>query len=229
MTDPTPDRQYPDIQPNTVELVGHYGGDQAHALSAWTSTYRDLTEERRLRLPTFLKSLADNGHHTPFEKSCLHFLCRTDIATHIHLLKHRIGVSVNSESARYKEIPHPTFYIPEDWSETSQAEARVLFGDAEAVYRNILRREEDRLGRKRAKESARFVFPYSHQYTVDVMFNFRSFAHFCGLRAKVTAQDEVRWVAEEMIRQVKGIDGNPFRFSLKAFAGRSFPVRLAAE
>jgi len=31
---------------NKVELIGTYGGDETHALSAWTSTSRDLTEEK---------------------------------------------------------------------------------------------------------------------------------------------------------------------------------------
>ena len=48
--------------------------------------------------------LASEGHHTPFEKSSLHFLVTVDQATHIHLLKHRIGVAINGESARYKEL-----------------------------------------------------------------------------------------------------------------------------
>src|SRR5690606_15059899 len=55
------------------------------------------------------------GHHTPFEKSTLHFLVTVDQATHIHLLKHRIGVSINGESARYKELKEDKIYLPEDW------------------------------------------------------------------------------------------------------------------
>ena len=31
-----------------VELLGHYGSDDVHAQSAWTSTSRDLTEELKL-------------------------------------------------------------------------------------------------------------------------------------------------------------------------------------
>ena len=81
---------------NKVELVGLYGGDRTHALSAWTSTLRELSSAKEERMPNFLKSLAHNGHHSPFEKSTLHFLATTDIATHVQLLKHRIGVSVNS-------------------------------------------------------------------------------------------------------------------------------------
>ena len=102
-------------QDNTVELVGWYGGDETHALSAWTSTSRDLTEEKKTRIPSLLKMLAENGHETPFEKSSLHFLVTVDTATHIHLLKHRIGVSVNGESARYKELKGDKYLGPDDW------------------------------------------------------------------------------------------------------------------
>src|SRR5438876_4874238 len=105
---------------NSVELLGWYGGDESHALSAWTSTERDLTEEKINRIPQLLKFLAENKHHTPFEKSMLHFLVKCDIATHIHFIKHRIGVSVNAESARYKELTDDSFYIPHDWPEEAK-------------------------------------------------------------------------------------------------------------
>ena len=58
---------------NKVELIGYYGDDQIHACSAWTSTSRNLTDEKIQRVPKLLKMLADAGHHTPFEKSALHF------------------------------------------------------------------------------------------------------------------------------------------------------------
>jgi thymidylate synthase ThyX len=77
----------------SVELVGHYGGDESHAMSAWTSTAREITDEKRGRIDKLLNMLADAGHHTPFEKSMLHFVVTTDIATHIHIIKHRIGVA----------------------------------------------------------------------------------------------------------------------------------------
>lgn len=68
---------------NAVELVGIYGSDETHALSAWTSTSRDLDDEKRDRMDGLLQFLADNEHHTPFEKSSLHFLVTCDIASHI--------------------------------------------------------------------------------------------------------------------------------------------------
>jgi thymidylate synthase (FAD) len=82
---------------NTVEILGTYGGDSEHACSAWTSTSRELTPEKVARIPALLKMLAENNHHSPFEKSSLHFLATTSLDSHIHLLKHRIGVSINSE------------------------------------------------------------------------------------------------------------------------------------
>ena len=73
------------------------------------------------------------------------------------------------------------------------------------------------MGRKRAKETARFFKTFNSQITMDVMFNWRSFAHFQYLRNDEHAQVEVREVAQEMLRLVKEIDGNPFEHTIKAF------------
>ena len=88
---------------NKVELLGYYGSDEVIACSAWTSTSRDLTEEKKARIPKLINMLWTEGHKTPFEKGTVHFLVDCEIASHIHLLKHRIA-SINAESARYKEL-----------------------------------------------------------------------------------------------------------------------------
>jgi thymidylate synthase ThyX len=270
---------------NKVELIGYYGGDLEHALSAWTSTSRDLTDGKRNRIPKLLKYLAENKHHTPFEKSTLHFLVNADIASHIHVLKHRIAVAVNTESARYRELKEDKYYIPTDWSDRAKKalEDHVLGSldcyhtemvlvtnelfekyknfsvveyvdpkinnigriehDKEILYgfyadgvdvsitplidilialnpeENLLEFEKEvkRLCRKRAKESVRYYLPYATQLKFDVMFNWRSFAHFQGLRNKPDAQFEIREIAEEMLELVKNIEGNPFEHTINAF------------
>ena len=213
---------------NKVELIGYYGNDQVHACSAWTSTSRDLNEDKINRIPKLLKMLADAGHHTPFEKSSLHFLVDTDIASHIHLIKHRVGVSVNGESARYKEIKEDKYLIPDDWNGIKCVEKYGNYDDwsevlkwytdlGNTLYHAALKDLEPTLGRKRAKESARYFKTYNSQIQADVMFNWRSFYHFLSLRNKPDAQKEIREIAAEMLNIVKNIEGNPFKYTIEAF------------
>ena len=206
---------------NSVELIGYYGNDEIHALSAWTSTSRELTEDKNNRIPKLLKMLASEGHETPFEKSMLHFLVNVDQATHIHLLKHRIGVSINGESARYKELKEDKFLIPDDWeNETVRKYAEVLIMQSNytnELYHKCLEDLTPILGRKRAKESARFFKMMNSQITMDISFNWRSFYHFQKLRNDEHAQKEVRELAQEMLNLVKNIKGNPFKNTILAF------------
>ena len=202
---------------NQVELIGYYGGDLTHALSAWTSTSRELTPEKVARIPSLLKFLADNGHETPFEKSTLHFLLTVDQATHIHLLKHRIGVSINAESARYKELKEDNFMLPQDWPIKWQHRLIHHTADGLNLYKQALEELTQTLGRKRAKETARYFRTFNTQITMDVTFNFRSFVHFLRLRRTDHAQREICALADEMIRQVADIHGGHFEHSLAAF------------
>ena len=201
---------------NTVELVGHYGSDETHAMSAWTSTRREIDDERRNRIDKLLNDLASNKHETPFEKSFLHFLVVTDIASHIHLLKHRIGVSVNTESARYKELKDNRFYLPEDWDEEDLAEYSDFIQQAQNKYHTTYQKLINKgFPKKRAKESARFYLPYGTQIVSDVGFNFRSFVHFQRLRNSEHAQLEIRKIAQKMLELVKNLE--EFNLSIKAF------------
>ena len=210
---------------NTVELLGYYGDDTVHASSAWTSTSRDLSEDKVSRIPNLLKMLATEGHHTPFEKSSLHFLVNVDQATHIHLLKHRVGVSINGESARYKELKEDKTYLPEDWFDVEISDDIITWAErlqyftnqGNHYYHQALEELTPTLGRKRAKESARFFKTFNSQITMDIMFNWRSFYHFQKLRNDEHAQKEVRELAQQMLDLVKNIEGNPFKNTIKAF------------
>ncbi len=202
---------------NKVELIGYYGDDLVHACSAWTSTSRELNDKKIKRVGKLLNMLATDGHHTPFEKSSLHFLVDTDIASHIHLLKHRIGVSINGESARYKEIKEDKYLIPEDWPEHWQKRLKKHSEAGNVLYHEIIKDLEESLGRKRVKESARFFKGYNSQIGADIMFNWRSFFHFLNLRNKADAQKEIREVAARMLELVKNIEGNPFKQTISAF------------
>jgi thymidylate synthase (FAD) len=201
---------------NKVELIGTYGGDETHALSAWTSTSRDLTEEKRGRMSKLLTMLATNGHHTPYEKSTQHFIITTEIATHIQIIKHRIGVSFNAESARYKALNDGKFYVPVDWAQDEQVLLIHHFEESFKKYHDCLERlVAGGMPRKRAKESARFYLPYANQLTADVSFNFRSLMHFVGLRNSPDAQLEIQQIAQKMLQLIA--ETGQFNMSLEAF------------
>ena len=234
---------------NSVELLGYYGDDTVIACSAWTSTSRELTDDKRQRVGKLIDMLWSNGHETPFEKASVHFLVNTDIASHIHLLKHRIS-SLNAESARYKELKEDKYFLPEDWSKISSSETTLVpglcddprgrlsflsFGYDEEfseegenwltilerytmlgnrLYHQCIKDLEPVLGRKRAKESARFFKTYNSQIQADVSFNMRSFANFVKLRRCEHAQLEIREIADKMLKLVMELPDNPFKHTL---------------
>jgi flavin-dependent thymidylate synthase len=160
-------------------------------------------------------------------------LVDTDIASHIHLLKHRIS-SLNAESARYKELKEDKYYIPEDWNDV-ECSVFLLHGDCGESWATILERYVEQgnmlyhqcikdlepvLGRKRAKESARFFKTYNSQIQADIMFNMRSFANFIKLRNSEHAQLEIREIAQQMWGLLLNIEGEPFKHTLDAIARR---------
>ena len=225
---------------NSVSLIGWYGSDEIIACSAWTSTSRELTDEKKNRIPKLIEMLWNEGHETPFEKATVHFLVDCDIASHIHLLKHRIA-SINAESARYKELKEDKFYIPEDWKDKYVHTNIYVDGIEEPFYNDVstwaevledyvkignrlyhecLSQLTPVLGRKRAKESARFFKTYNSQIQADVMFNMRSFANFIKLRNSEHAQLEIREIAQEMWNLVKAIPGNPFKETLNVIKNK---------
>lgn len=222
---------------NSVELVGYYGSDSVVAQSAWTSTNRGLSPEKTERIPNLLVQLWASGHETPFEKASVHFLVNCDIASHIHLLKHRIS-SLNAESARYKELKEDKVYLPEDWigiavdkkhhnmnyvaNQVNANNGQYDWYQALAEYVSLgnklyhmaLEDLTPALGRKRAKESTRFFKAYNSQIQADVSFNLRSFANFLRLRNSKHAQLEIREIAQQMQDIVDGIEDKPFKTAM---------------
>lgn len=201
---------------NNVELLGYYGDDLTIACSAWTSTSREITKEKLNRVDKLINMLWQEGHHSVFEKGVIHFLVDTDIASHIHLLKHRIA-SINAESARYKELKEDKFYLPEDWDDRWKNILSDYTYKGNALYHMCLQELTPVLGRKRAKESARFFKTYNSQISADVMFNMRSFHNFITQRMDDHAQLEIQMIARQMLDLVKNIEGEPFKHTLDAF------------
>jgi len=201
---------------NIVKLLEFAGSDLSHARAAWASTNQEITSDKLGRVPQLLKFLAENEHGTPFEHSMLSFHIQGDIASHIHCLKHRTGVSINTESARYKEMRDDLYYLPEDWPSDWEDQTIESMESLHSHYHALLVLMDDKgYTRGRAKEISRYLLPYAHQLRWVMTFNFRSFMHFQKLRNSEHAQKEIREIAQKMLELAFG-DGR-FNHSLAAY------------
>jgi thymidylate synthase (FAD) len=68
-----------------------------------------------------------------------------------------------------------------------------------------------------SKEQARTVLPLSLNTTFIWTGSLLALFHLFNLRLKNDTQQETREVAMQMLEQLKSIEGNPFKESLKAF------------
>jgi len=219
---------------NKVELIDWYGGDKAIARAAWTSTSTDVEAKSDEQIRDLIvNKLWNNGtgkaHKTPFERGLLEVNITADVASHIHIIKHR-HLSVNGESARYKELKEDRYLLPQDWRGIRCSdELHSLFGNdwleilesytklGNDLYHKAINDLTPILGRKRAKESARYFKTYNSQITLSVMTNMSCFHNFYTLRADNAAQLEIQDIANQMLNCIKVIDGNPFKYTLEAF------------
>jgi thymidylate synthase (FAD) len=107
--------------------------------------------------------------------------------------------------------------MPKDWVGSkwhSKLKQYTELGNM--YYHQALEELTPILGRKRAKESARYFKTYNSQIQADVQFNMRSFANFLKLRNSEHAQVEIRNIAQQMLDLVKSIEGNPFEQTIKS-------------
>lgn len=224
---------------NKCSLIGWYGGDEAIARAAWTSTQVDvnLKSDEQIR-DLIVNKLWNNGsgkpHKTPFERGIVEFNITCCQPSHIHLLKHRLA-NINGESARYKELKEDKYYLPKDFDLKitsfkepvsdceyieEQTWLQVLEGYTKlgnSLYHECLKQLTPVLGRKRAKESARYFKTMNSQLTLSVMMNMSCFYNFYSLRADSAAQIEIQDIANQMLNCIKNIEGNPFKHTLEAF------------
>ena len=68
-----------------------------------------------------------------------------------------------------------------------------------------------------SKEQARTILPLNLNTTFIWTGSLLALFHLFNLRLKSDTQQETREVAMQMLEQVKSIEGNPFKNSLKAF------------
>lgn len=94
----------------TVELVQSCGDDAMLAAAARVST-KGAEARPQEDNEGLINYLMKNRHGTPFEHAFMTFFVHAPIFVYREWHRHRIGVSINEESGRYKEL-EPVFYTP---------------------------------------------------------------------------------------------------------------------
>lgn len=196
-----------------VELLNVFGDDNMIADVARVSYGKSsdkYTDEQNKRL---LKYLWEHKHVSPFKHPQLQFRIICPIYVERQLLKHIIGVSVNSISGRYVDFSD-TYTTIQEWRKQSkdskQGSEGVIENQKEAdrielnvidtcrqAYKNLLE-----LGV--SKEQARTVLPMSLNTEFIWTGSLLAFIHMCDLRLKKDAQKETRDVVKEMYKSIKG-------------------------
>lgn len=179
-----------------VDLVDWLGSDALICQAARVSTLgsASIETEESMGLINFLMS---NRHGTPFEHSTLVFRISAPIFVWREFMRHRIGISYNEESGRYKELD-PVFYIPDVNRNLVQTGKPGHYkfepGTTEqytSMYDALNRSFYESWGGYQkqlkdgiAKEVARMCLPVAIYSTAYVTMNPRSLMNFLSLRTK---------------------------------------------
>lgn len=183
--------------------------------------FENLTPENTEK---FIRSLIDMGHESPFEHVSFTFgIEGVSRALLAQITRHRIA-SYSVKSQRYVSEGNFDYVIPHEIEDIP--EAAEIFGEAMEVsqkyyirlseilkekhYNRFIESGEDeksakRKAEKRAIEDARFVLPNACDTQMIVTMNVRSLYNFFSHRCCNRAQWEIRELAEEMLRLVKGV------------------------
>jgi len=216
-----------------VELLEYFGNDLMAANCARVSygKRKEAFDEKDEKLLNFL---AREDHIAPFYHPKIQFRLKIPIYIERQLTKTSVGVNLNSEldvdinsiSGRYVDFSDS--YAPiKKWrkqSKSSKQGSEGLVDDQDYCAHIEAKTIEfcqqsyrDLLSKGAAKEQARALLPLNLNTEFIWTGSLWAVIRLCQLRLKPDAQEETREVVEKMLEAVKNIEGQPFKYSLKAF------------
>lgn len=216
-----------------VELLDKMGSDRMVVNVARVSYGKEAENYTDLQNESLIKYLIKHGHTSPFRHPKLQFRISCPIFVERQLLKHQIGVDVNSISGRYVDFSD-TYTRIREWRKQSasskQGSAEAL-GPEEQMYCFEIESDVLRMAKKAyralidagvSKEQARTVLPLSLNTTFIMTTSLQAFLNMCDLRLKPDAQQETREVVAEMLELVRSLPGNPFEKTLKYWSNDKY-------
>lgn len=154
------------------------------------------TEEEKLKL---IKYVLGSGHYSTVEHVQLTFLIEGVSRSLTHQLVRHRHASYSQQSQRYVEFREGKFdYVTPKTIEKNE-KAKALFdstmGHISSMYDNLAK-----LGIP--AEDARAVLPNACCSNITVSMNLRELIHICNERLCTCAQDEIRTLVREMVKEV---------------------------
>ena len=210
-----------------VELLEYFGNDLMVINSARVS-YGKSKEVFDANDEKLIKYLVEHKHIAPFRHPQIQFRITCPIYVERQLFKHQVGISVNSISGRYVDFSDSYTTIKE-WrkqSKSSKQGSSEPMDNADQYHCSIRESQVIDLCKKvynefiemgMSKEQARTILPLNLNTTFIWTGSLLALFHLFNLRLKSDTQQETREVAMQMLEQIKSIEGNPFKYSLKAF------------
>ncbi len=176
------------------------------------------------KVENFLKMLMDLGHESPIEHVTFTFAAEgvSRVLTH-QLVRHRIA-SYSQQSQRYVKLEQFDYCIPPEIEKNQKTKelfinameedqryyndiTNILFEDhfEKLLKSGYSEKKAKSMAEKKAIEDARYVFPNACETKIVFTMNARSLFNFFRLRCCNRAQWEIRELATEMLRLVKGV------------------------
>lgn len=204
----------------TVELIDSIGSDDRVAKAARVERHHDEPDSDPERVGKLIGYMMRGRHGSPFEHGQMTFLIECPLFVVAQIVRHRIGVSINQDSARWRECK-PVFWLPgaeraflkrpgskptEPQFVAESEEDRILtLKDMRDVYECAWECYSQHLAAGVASEVARAMIPQAIYSGLYLTFNPRSLMHFLSLRTKADnakfpshPQREIEEVAEKM-------------------------------
>lgn len=183
----------------------------------------NLTEDN---INSFVNRLVSMGHESPLEHVSFTFGIEGVSRSLTHqLVRHRLA-SYSQKSQRYVEEGQFEYIVPKVIEENPEAAAlyELSMEQDQSAYdklvdiitNDLLEKEKTKLERdltnkefnalqKVAYENARYVLPNACETKIIVTMNIRSLFNFFEHRCCNRAQDEIRDLADEMLRQCREV------------------------
>ncbi|HYF81850.1 MAG TPA: FAD-dependent thymidylate synthase [Clostridia bacterium] len=177
------------------------------------------------KIDKFLNMLMDLGHESPIEHVVFTFGVEgvSRVLTH-QLVRHRIGCSYSQQSQRYVKLEQFEYIIPHEIEKIPAAKEKFIavMEEDQRVYNELVEllmeehfkryaaegkteKQARSMAEKAAIEDARYVFPNACETKIVFTMSARALMNFFKQRCCNRAQWEIREMAEDMLRQLKGV------------------------